>query len=107
MFIETRCLFNRAEKMECDEANSVMHTEVMLKFLREKRLEENFREVIIVSSCVYLGATSVLELLALTSKPKEWAAKIEPKGGQPKTTRAWLDGPQNVKKMTSTVNRQP
>jgi hypothetical protein len=105
-FVEACRFLNTSTDIDRDEATAVESINALFHFLEaEKSLEKLLREIIMIAARMYLGATSIFELLALSSKPKEWAAKMEPKGEQPKATRNWLDDPKSVKKLKRAMVR--
>jgi hypothetical protein len=81
---------------------SILHRVVLTD---TEGLDKLLRKAVMVSARMYLGATSILELLALVKNFKQWAKRIQPPEAQPKAIRAWIAEPGNLEKAKSALAR--
>ena len=70
------------------------------EFMKEDAEEKQkvLRGALMSSTRVQLGASAMLECLALSSKPEHWANSIDPEKLQPKAVLSWKKAPKSMSK---------
>ena len=102
------CRFlNQQNEVSPDLDEATQHVAYLFDFFEGNRdgLESLLRKAAMIGSRLFLGATSLLEEVALFTNSKDWAKKVDPKKEQSKAVRAWLADPKSVSKVKQALAR--